>query len=99
MGGIASNVATQALPHMEMVDGYWRERPPVDNPTLLVSLKLHRQTYTEMGMVLPPTKCSPLHTETVADSGAQMCIMPAKVATQMGLKLFQVSTKVIGATR
>ena len=28
-----------------------------------------------------------------------MCIMPAKVTTQMGLKLFQVSTKVIGATR
>ena len=28
-----------------------------------------------------------------------MCIMPAKVAAQMGLKLFRVSTRVIGATR
>ena len=43
----------QALPHMERIEGRWREKPPMESPTLPVSLRLHSTSYAEMGMQLP----------------------------------------------
>ena len=50
--------------------------------------------------MIPPLPKSPsLGLMVVADTGAQMCILPANKAASLSMKLFKVSTKVMGATK
>ena len=89
----------RALPHMELTKEGWKEVLPADSPTMAVSLKLHKPSYYDMGMIPPLSKSPTLELEAVADTGAQMCIIPANIAARLGMKLFKVSTRVMGATR
>ena len=89
----------RALPHMELFEDGWKDVLPADSPTMKVSLKLHKPSYYELGMTPPLSKSPPLELEVVADTGAQMCIIPANLAARLGMPLFKVSTRVMGATR
>ena len=88
----------RALPHMELIKGKWEEALPVDSPSMQVSLRLHKPSYRQMGMIPPLPKSPSLGMMVVADTGAQMCILPKNKVVCLGMKLFKVSTRVMGAT-
>ena len=71
---------------------------PVDSPSMQVSLRLHKPSYRQMGMIPPLPKSPSLGMTVVADTGAQMCILPKNKAVSLGMKLFKVSMRVMGAT-
>ena len=83
---------------MELIEGKWEEVLPADSPSMQVSLKLHKPSYRQLGMIPPLPKSPSLGLTVMADTEAQMCILPADKGASLGMKLFKVSTKVMGAT-
>lgn len=78
----------------------------MDSPTLPVQLQLHMGTYTALQLPIPntPRNKQVLYSKAtaVADSGAQMNILPEQELTRLGLdrsSLLPLSTTVSGATQ
>ena len=92
------------LCHMEHDSNLgWREITPMDSPILPVTLEIHVHTYTALKLP-PPVMSRPHKTKvrSVADSGAQLNIIPVREITAMGIKidsLLPVSVRVSGASQ
>ena len=98
--------AAQVIPmcHMEHDPSLgWRETPPMNIPTLQIRLKLHLGTYAAMNLPPPDTRSRVVNTKTtgVADTGAQMNILPVKELSRLRISaesLLPVNAAVSGAT-
>ena len=93
--------------HMELTPQGWQEASPPSNPTVLVSLTPHLQTYSQLNWA-PPTSTHPsiemasATDDSIADSGAQMNIMPVRTLARMKISpgsLFPVKARVHGAVQ
>ena len=106
-GGRTESNKIIPLCHMEHDPALgWREVPPMDSPTLAIRLQLHLATYTAMQLPIPclhPTKSVVSSKGTgVADSGAQLDILPAHELVKLKVdrsSLLPLSTTVSGATQ
>ena len=101
-------VTSVPLPHHvhDAVAG-WLPSRPRDSPTLMVSFAVDRPAYSALGLNLPRFRnsghnpgrtCSKL---AVADSGAQLTVIPKTLLDDMNVKgdsIFPVSTGVNGAS-
>ena len=95
------------LCHMEYDSSLgWRETPPMDSPTLSIHLEVHHSSYS--ALQLPPPTSPYLKptlnrkTNGVADSGAQMNILPAQDVVAMNIQLsslLPVRVRVGGASQ
>ena len=95
------------LCHMVETSEGWQEANPPANPTVAVNLSVHLPTYSKLGLA-PPTSHHPQQpvddatTESVADSGAQMNIIPASTIVNMKISLgslLKVRARVHGAVQ
>ena len=84
--------ASVPLCHMEYDSSLgWRETPPMNSPTFPLHLEVHHPSYT--ALQLPPPTSPHLKptrtrkTDGVADSGAQMNILPVKDVLAMNIQL------------
>ena len=86
------------LPHMDLVNGKWKEASLTASPSLRASLKPHKPSYRYAGIIPPLPRLPSLELTAIADAGALISILPENKATSLGIELCKVSTKVMGAT-
>ena len=95
------------LCYMEETSEGWQETNPPANPTVAVNLSAHLPTYSQLNLA-PPTSHHPKQPlqaatmESIADSGAQMNIIPARIIANMQVSLgslLPVKARVHGAVQ
>ena len=84
----------------------WQETTPMDSPTVKTCLQLHLDTYAAMSLPPPHTqhgkRAVSMTTMAIADTGAQMNIIPVQELEQLKINLttlLPVQTAVSGATK
>ena len=83
---------------MDLVNKKWKEVLPTTSPSLKVSLKPHKPSHRHAGIIPPLPKLPSMELTARANAGARICILPENKATSLGMELYKVSTKVMGAT-
>ena len=72
---------------MKFVYGKWRESPAIASPELKVSLKSDKQSCRHLGITPPYHKLPNIDLKAIADTGAEICILPESEATALNIEL------------
>ena len=80
----------------------WRESKPTASPRVEVTMKIHQSSYRSLSISQPHCILQPPSPiQAVPDSGAQMCVVPARTIRGQGIdpsSLFKVKSRVCGAS-